>query len=200
MLILATTDQFGCGSEKRPGDARDLVLKLRDKYERRYYGGIICERWVKAQLRAGAHPSLATGWFLEALDDYEAAQDLSPPGIAVENAGAVQHGKDSAPPSSASTMPWFTNPHAPTTSSASRSSAARMREPAGMCDGCAPGETTAWLLLPSPFQGGFNRISGRLLIAFTLTRRQGSPVDMRVGGPRMTVDRIGRPKPSNEEK
>ena len=80
MLILATTDQFGRGSEKGPGDARDVLLKLRDKYERRYYGGIICERWVKAQLRDGAHPSLATGWFLEALDDYEAAQALSPPG------------------------------------------------------------------------------------------------------------------------
>jgi hypothetical protein len=80
MLILATTDQFGRGSDKGPGDARDLLLRLRDKYERRYYGGIICERWVKAQLRDGAHPSLASGWLLEALDDYEAAQALSPPG------------------------------------------------------------------------------------------------------------------------
>ena len=80
MLILATTDQFGCGSEKRPGDACELVLNLRDEYERRYYHGIICERWVKAQRCDGAHPSLATGWFLEALDDYEAAQALSPPG------------------------------------------------------------------------------------------------------------------------
>jgi hypothetical protein len=80
MLILATTDQFGSGSVKGPGDARDLLLKLRDEYERRYYGGIICERWMKAQLRDGAHPSLATGWFLEALDDYGVAHALSPPG------------------------------------------------------------------------------------------------------------------------
>jgi len=79
-LLLVTTDQFGRRSEKGPGDARGILGKLRGEYERHYYGGLICERWVKAQLRDGAHPSVASGWFLEALDDYEAAQAVSPPG------------------------------------------------------------------------------------------------------------------------
>src|SRR4051812_2418415 len=79
MLILATTDQFGRGSEKGPGDARDVLLKLRDKYERRYYGGIICERWVKAQLRRGGHPRPATRWLLGGREDYQAAQAPRPP-------------------------------------------------------------------------------------------------------------------------
>jgi hypothetical protein len=80
MLLLATTDQFGSGSGKGPGDARAVLGQLREEYERQYYGGLICERWLKAQIRDGAHPSHATGWALEALDDYEKAEALSPPG------------------------------------------------------------------------------------------------------------------------
>jgi hypothetical protein len=80
MLLLAFTDQFGSGSGKGPGDARGVLGKLRDEYERQYYGGLICERWIKAQIQDGAHPSHATGWFLEALDDYEKAEALSPAG------------------------------------------------------------------------------------------------------------------------
>ena len=80
MLLLATTDQFGSGSGKGPGDARAVLGQLREEYERQYYGGLICERWLKAQIRDGGHPSHATGWVLEALDHYEKAEALSPPG------------------------------------------------------------------------------------------------------------------------
>jgi hypothetical protein len=80
MLLLSATDQFGSGSGKGPGDARAVLGRLHDEYERHYYAGLISERWVKAQIRDGAHPSHATGWFLEALDDYEKAQALSPAG------------------------------------------------------------------------------------------------------------------------
>jgi hypothetical protein len=80
MLLLSITDQFGRGSKKGTGDAREVLARLRGEYERHYYGGLICERWVKAQLRDGAHPSLSSGWFLEALDAYEKARALSPPG------------------------------------------------------------------------------------------------------------------------
>jgi hypothetical protein len=80
MLLLVATDQFGSGSGKSPGDARAVLAKLSGEYERQYYGGLICERWLKAQIRDGGHPSHATGWLLEALDDYEKAQALSPPG------------------------------------------------------------------------------------------------------------------------
>jgi hypothetical protein len=80
MLLLAVTDQFGRKSEKGVGDARKILGKLTDEYERLYYAGLICERWVKAQLRDGAHQSLSPGWFIEALDFYERARALSPPG------------------------------------------------------------------------------------------------------------------------
>lgn len=80
MLLLALTDQFGRDSEKGVGEARKVLARLSDEYERLYYDGLICERWVKAQLRDGAHQSLAPGWFIEALDAYEKARALSPPG------------------------------------------------------------------------------------------------------------------------
>src|SRR2546422_10135757 len=66
MLLLAATDQFGSGSGKGPGDARAVLGRLRDEDERQYYAGLICERWVKAQIRAGGHPSHSTGWALGA--------------------------------------------------------------------------------------------------------------------------------------
>jgi len=77
MLLLSITDQF---PDKVMGDARPILGKLRDEYQRLYYGGLISERWVKAQLQRGAHSSVASGWFLEALDAYEKARALSPPG------------------------------------------------------------------------------------------------------------------------
>jgi hypothetical protein len=80
MLLLAITDQFGRESEKGVGYARKILGRLADEYERLYYGGLISERWVKAQLRDGAHQSLSPGWFIEALDCYEKARALSPPG------------------------------------------------------------------------------------------------------------------------
>jgi hypothetical protein len=58
----------------------EVLASLRDEYERRYYSGLICERWIKARLQAGAHRSMAMGWFLEAMDWYEKAQALAPPG------------------------------------------------------------------------------------------------------------------------
>jgi hypothetical protein len=80
MLLLSITDQFGRESEKGVGYARKILGKVDGEYERLYYGGLICERWVKAQLRDGAHQSVAPGWFIEALGNYEKARALSPPG------------------------------------------------------------------------------------------------------------------------
>src|SRR2546421_10403547 len=75
MLLLATTDQFGSGSGKGPGDARAVLGQLREEYERQYYGGLICERGVEAELRDGGAASHATGWVPQALDvDEQAAQ------------------------------------------------------------------------------------------------------------------------------
>jgi hypothetical protein len=80
MLLLSITDQFARGSDQHMFDAQRVLEKLRGDYERAYYSGIVCERWVKAQLKDGAHGGSASGWFLEALDWYQKAQALSPPG------------------------------------------------------------------------------------------------------------------------
>ena len=80
MLLLAITDQFARGSDRIVSEAYQVLDRINGEYERAYYSGIICERWVKAQLKGGAHMGSASGWFLEALQWYQKAQALSPPG------------------------------------------------------------------------------------------------------------------------
>ncbi len=80
MLLLSITDQFARGSDSIVSEAYKVLDRLQGDYERAYYSGIVCERWVKAQLKGGAHMGSASGWFLEALEWYRKAQVSSPPG------------------------------------------------------------------------------------------------------------------------
>lgn len=81
-LLLALTDQF----EERLGEAveeaRRLLPQLREEYARAYYQGIICERRAKAHLRRGIPGAgrLAYGWLREAMDCFEKAAEIRPPG------------------------------------------------------------------------------------------------------------------------
>ncbi len=68
MLLLAITDQFARGADSIVSEAHRVVDRIRGDYERAYHSGIVCERWVKAQLKDGAHIGSASGWFLEALE------------------------------------------------------------------------------------------------------------------------------------
>ena len=81
-LLLARTDQFSHDGAGGLAQAREVLPRIRDDYERAYYAGIICERRAKAlldgaKLDAGsmAHILLreAKGW-------YEQAEQLRPPG------------------------------------------------------------------------------------------------------------------------
>src|SRR3954462_1479516 len=47
-LILAITDQFGTPEMVEVSDARQLLPRLNNEYQRQYYAGIICERQAKA--------------------------------------------------------------------------------------------------------------------------------------------------------
>ena len=80
MLILALTDQL----ERRahPGEARRLIGRLSDEYDRAYYTGIVHERLARAQLRNGAPGSVANAYedFREAMEYYQQAEALRPPG------------------------------------------------------------------------------------------------------------------------
>ena len=63
------------------------LLQIADEHGRHYYAGIICERRAKAQLkRGGLHAGyIAYDWFKEAMDHFEKAAAIRPPG----NDGAI---------------------------------------------------------------------------------------------------------------
>jgi hypothetical protein len=81
-LLLAITDQFAAGPTEGVRRAREVLPQLDDEYKRAYYGGIICERCAKAQLRPDVPGSGETAyhWFREAMGWYEKAEALRPPG------------------------------------------------------------------------------------------------------------------------
>jgi tetratricopeptide (TPR) repeat protein len=80
MLGLSITDQF----EGRPSDRYNEVEKifdgLKDAYERSYYTGLLCERRVKAQLRAGRAPHTLLPLLEKALQCFAEAEKIRPAG------------------------------------------------------------------------------------------------------------------------
>ena len=81
-LVLALTDQFTSGHAHAGGrEARAFVNQLTDEYERAYYTGIVFEREARAFLgRAGVIRSAAYDGFRQAMEWYDRAEDLRPPG------------------------------------------------------------------------------------------------------------------------
>jgi hypothetical protein len=81
-LVLALTDQFTSGHAHAGGrEARTFVNQLGDEYERAYYTGIVYEREARAFLgRAGVIRSAAYDGFRQAMEWYDRAEDLRPPG------------------------------------------------------------------------------------------------------------------------
>jgi hypothetical protein len=67
-LLLAITDQFANGTGPRVSEARELLPRLRDEYERAYYAGIISERRARALLNLGGPGSgfIAYEWIRRA--------------------------------------------------------------------------------------------------------------------------------------
>ena len=81
-LLLALTDQFEERLAPAVEEARQVLARMRDEYGRRYYGGIVCERRAKAQLRRGGpHASQhAYAGLREAMEHFEQAAALRPAG------------------------------------------------------------------------------------------------------------------------
>jgi hypothetical protein len=81
-LALAITDQFPERLAEGAQRAQELLPRLDDEYRRRYYAGIICERFAKAHLRRGAMGAgeVAYHWFVQAMDWYEKAEARRPAG------------------------------------------------------------------------------------------------------------------------
>jgi tetratricopeptide (TPR) repeat protein len=80
VLGLSMTDQFIGGSDDRYAEIEMVFQRLPDPYERHYYAGLLCERRVKAQLRAGRAPHTLLPLLERALQCFGEAERLHPPG------------------------------------------------------------------------------------------------------------------------
>ena len=78
-LLLALTDQFQRGNAER--EARDVVARMADDYERYYYSGIVCERRAQSLLHSASQGSGAMAYDLirNAMHWYEKAEAIRPP-------------------------------------------------------------------------------------------------------------------------
>ena len=82
ILLLALTDQFGKSSSKASKQALSIAQGLKDEYARKYYSGIVHERQASNALNSGIPGADfdAYEWFLEAMDCYDQAEAIHPPG------------------------------------------------------------------------------------------------------------------------
>ena len=82
MLLLALTEQFDDDAATAVGEAWQCTGNIRDQYEHAYYSGIICERRAKARLHRAMRDCgpRAYEWLREAMDWYERAEAIRPPG------------------------------------------------------------------------------------------------------------------------
>ena len=81
-LLLATTDRFGRDDAAPVSRAQELAASLDSAYERSYYRGLIAERRARSLLDSHSPGrALSAGvWIREAMEHYEAAEALRPPG------------------------------------------------------------------------------------------------------------------------
>jgi hypothetical protein len=79
-LGLTITDQFTGESTDRYAEVERIFQSLKDPYERHYYTGLLCERRVKAQLRAGRAPHTLLPLLERALECFAEAERIHPPG------------------------------------------------------------------------------------------------------------------------
>jgi len=82
LLLLALTARFSKTYTVGVTRAQEILPRLRDPYEQAYYAGIICERRGKSVLhqRSIGGEGAAYGFLREAMEHYENAEKLRPPG------------------------------------------------------------------------------------------------------------------------
>ena len=79
-LILALSDQFRNERRPRVELAQQYVSALTDEYQRRYYHAVVLEREAGAHLGRETPPVLVFLRYCEAMDAYEQAAAVQPPG------------------------------------------------------------------------------------------------------------------------
>jgi hypothetical protein len=79
-LLLARTDQFQSNVNAKA--AQEVLAQIRGDYEQAYYAGIVWERLGNARIRQGGSGVAASAYHAlrEAMDHYERAMKVSPPG------------------------------------------------------------------------------------------------------------------------
>ena len=82
MLLLALTDRLAKGYAAGAREAKAVLPKLKDEYQRAYYAGLICERQAKVRLQQGGPGANHDGyeWLREAMALYEQAEKIKPAG------------------------------------------------------------------------------------------------------------------------
>lgn len=80
LLGLSITDQFLGVSSDRFREVNEIFQKLSDRYDRLYHTGLLYERRAKAQLYAGQPPHTLLPLFERALECFDEAAAMSPPG------------------------------------------------------------------------------------------------------------------------
>jgi hypothetical protein len=79
-LVLALTDQFGHRRGTHLSAVEEAVERLTGEYDQHYYRGVAYERWARAKLQEGGHARAATDWVKRAMECYERAEAIRPPG------------------------------------------------------------------------------------------------------------------------
>jgi hypothetical protein len=81
-LLLALTDRFTKGYSVGDTQAKELLARIRDDYDRAYYTGIVAERRAKTKLAQNAPDCRFQAYdlFREAMNWFEKAETLRPSG------------------------------------------------------------------------------------------------------------------------
>ena len=81
MIVLALTDQYTrLHGAPRVKMTQEYVARIRDEYQRLYYGGLVLERQARALLQRGMAGSFAYDGFRQAMELYDRAEQLRPEG------------------------------------------------------------------------------------------------------------------------
>jgi len=81
-LLKAITDRFNKNYGVGATQAKELLSRITDEYQRAYCAGIICERQAKSRLQQGGPGSShdAYEWLRDAMEHYEKAEAVRPAG------------------------------------------------------------------------------------------------------------------------
>ncbi len=81
-LVLSLTDQLAQRGNEAFLELRELVPRIASEYHTHYYSGLVFERRANARMHLGGpgSGSVAYDWYRQAMQYYEQAAEIRPPG------------------------------------------------------------------------------------------------------------------------